>query len=280
MTNIILRKGFSTLPSIAALVILGGGLSVNAQTVEPETVKTSSAMLSPCSKKAAGDTEPSNQIAKADIEVTEAAIDGNNAESSNQIAKADIEVTEAAIDGNNAESSNQIAKADIEVTEAAIDSNNAEPSNQVAQLPIGIGRGTRGGSSYIGAGLNIGASGGSSGLGDGNFSIISKIGVTRSFSVRPSVILSNETTFLIPVTYDFSFKSPTPFTEPLGVAPYLGVGAVIKSGDNSETAVLVTGGVDVPLNSRLTATAAVNAGFFEQTDVGFLLGVGYNFRGF
>jgi hypothetical protein len=257
MTNIILRKGFSTLPSIAALVILGGGLSVNAQTVEPETVKTSSAMLSPCSKKAAGDTEPSNQIAKADIEVTEAAIDGNNAESSNQIAKADIEVTEA-----------------------AIDSNNAEPSNQVAQLPIGIGRGTRGGSSYIGAGLNIGASGGSSGLGDGNFSIISKIGVTRSFSVRPSVILSNETTFLIPVTYDFSFKSPTPFTEPLGVAPYLGVGAVIKSGDNSETAVLVTGGVDVPLNSRLTATAAVNAGFFEQTDVGFLLGVGYNFRGF
>jgi hypothetical protein len=38
--------------------------------------------------------------------------------------------------------------------------------------------------------------------------------------------------------------------------------------------------MDVPLNSRLTATAAVNAGFFDKTDVGILLGVGYNFTGF
>jgi hypothetical protein len=42
----------------------------------------------------------------------------------------------------------------------------------------------------------------------------------------------------------------------------------------------VTGGVDVPLNRQFTASASVNAGFFDQTDVGFLIGVGYNFNGF
>jgi len=60
----------------------------------------------------------------------------------------------------------------------------------------------------------------------------------------------------------------------------MGVGAAIRTGDTSNTAVLVTGGIDVPLNSSLTATASVNAGFFDKTDVGVLLGVGYNFRGF
>jgi hypothetical protein len=60
----------------------------------------------------------------------------------------------------------------------------------------------------------------------------------------------------------------------------LGVGAAIRTGDDAEAAFLLTGGVDVPLNNQLTATAAVNAGFFNRTDVGLLLGVGYNFSGF
>ncbi|MDP5018318.1 MAG: hypothetical protein NWQ43_13625, partial [Dolichospermum sp.] len=115
---------------------------------------------------------------------------------------------------------------------------------------------------------------------DGNFTVISKIGFTKSLSVRPAVILGNDTTILAPITYDFSFKSADPFSEPLAIAPYVGLGAAIKTGNQSETAFLVTGGIDVPLNNRLTATAAVNAGFFNQTDVGLLLGVGYNFSGF
>jgi hypothetical protein len=233
-------KNFLALPSLAALVVLGSGLSVNAQTVEPET------MAIPCNHSSISTTVPEEMANRAITPVPGTA-----------------ETSSAMLNPGSPEAGEK-----------------TEPSNEVAQLPVGIGRETRGGSSYIGVGLNVGVSGGSSGLGDGNFSVISKIGVTRSLSVRPSVILSNETTFLIPVTYDFSFKAPTPLTEPLGIAPYLGVGAVIKSGDNSETAVLVTGGVDVPLNSRLTATASVNAGFFDQTDLGILLGVGYNFRGF
>jgi hypothetical protein len=42
---------------------------------------------------------------------------------------------------------------------------------------------------------------------------------------------------------------------------------------------LLSGGVDVPLNTNLTATAGVNAAFLDQTDVGLIIGVGYNFNG-
>jgi hypothetical protein len=156
----------------------------------------------------------------------------------------------------------------------------AQPK-EIAQADIDLGRPTRGGSSYVGVAGNIGLSGGSSALGDGNFTVISKVGFTRTLSVRPSAILGDDTVFLVPLTYDFSFQPiGDPFSEPLPIAPYVGVGAAIKTGNNSETAVMVTGGVDIPLNNRFTATAAINAGFFNQTDVGLLVGVGYNFGGF
>ncbi|MTJ17638.1 hypothetical protein FJR06_06195 [Dolichospermum sp. UHCC 0352] len=236
----IFRKSFLTLPSLAALVILGSGLSVNAQTVEPETIIL-----------------PTHQTSIFTVATEE-------------IASGTI----TPIPGTVETSSVMLNSGSTEASEKT------QPSNRIAQSPIGIGRATRGGSSYIGVGLNVGASGGFSDLSDGNFTVISKIGVTKTLSVRPSVILGSNTTFLVPITYDLSFKSPDPFTEALPIAPYLGLGAVIKTGDKSETALLVTGGIDVPLNSRLTATAAVNAGFFSKTDVGVLLGVGYNFRGF
>jgi hypothetical protein len=155
-------------------------------------------------------------------------------------------------------------------------------SERIAQSDIDAGRSTRGGSSYVGVAGNIGVGGGDSSLGDGNFAIISKIGLSRTLSVRPSAVIGDNTTFLVPVTYDFNLQSVTdPFVEPLPIAPYVGVGAAIKTGgDNSKVAFLVTGGVDVPLNRQFTASASVNAGFFDQTDVGFLIGVGYNFNGF
>ena len=63
----------------------------------------------------------------------------------------------------------------------------AQPSaTKVAQSDIDLGRTTRGGSSYIGVAANIGLSGdGSSSLGDGNFAVVSKVGLTNSISVRP-----------------------------------------------------------------------------------------------
>lgn len=157
-----------------------------------------------------------------------------------------------------------------------------QTTKQVAQADIDPGRTTRGGSSYVGVAGNIGLGGGDSALGDGNFAVISKVGLTRTFSVRPAAIFGNNTAILVPVTYDFSLQQPDdPFVEPLPIAPYVGVGGAIKTGgDNSQIAFLVTGGVDFPLTQQFTATAAINAGFFDQTDVGLLIGVGYNFGGF
>lgn len=142
------------------------------------------------------------------------------------------------------------------------------------------GRATRSGSSYIGIGGNIGIGDGDISLGQGSFTVLSKIGLTRNFSVRPSVLINDDVAILIPITYDFSFgEGPT---EGLGftAAPFLGVGAAISTGDGGDVGLLLTGGVDVPLSSQFTATASVNASVTGQAAVGIVLGVGYNFAGF
>ncbi|MDR9895054.1 hypothetical protein G7B40_010815 [Aetokthonos hydrillicola Thurmond2011] len=156
-----------------------------------------------------------------------------------------------------------------------------QSASRVAQADINVtpGRVTRGGASYVGVAGNVGLSG-SSALGDGNFTVISKIGLTRIFSVRPAAVLGDDPVILLPITYDFNIRSADAFSEPLPFAPYIGGGAAIKTGDNTEAAFLVSGGIDVPLNRQFTATAAVNAAFFSDTDVGLLLGLAYNFRGF
>ncbi|MEM7557079.1 MAG: hypothetical protein AAF378_23915 [Cyanobacteria bacterium P01_A01_bin.84] len=154
-----------------------------------------------------------------------------------------------------------------------------EKTDKVAQADIGLGKTTRGGSSYIGIAGNIGL-GGDSAVGDGNFMVISKVGLTRKISVRPAAVLGDNTVFLVPVTYDFSLlDTKDPFSEPLPIAPYVGAGAAIETGDDSEFSFLITGGIDVPLGSKFTGTAAINAAFFDDTDVGLMLGVGYNFSG-
>lgn len=158
---------------------------------------------------------------------------------------------------------------------------NKKSSSRVAQADINVspGRVTRGGSSYVGIAGNIGLTGNSA-LGDGNFTVISKIGLTRTFSARPAAVLGDNPVILIPVTYDFNIRSADAFSEPLPFAPYIGGGAAIRTGDSTDVAFLLSGGIDVPLNRHFTATAAVNAAFFSDTDVGLLLGIAYNFRNF
>jgi hypothetical protein len=51
----------------------------------------------------------------------------------------------------------------------------------------------------------------------------------------------------------------------------------ISTARDSTIGPLLTGGVDVPVSRRVTATAGVNVGFIDRTDVGLLLGVGYNY---
>lgn len=146
---------------------------------------------------------------------------------------------------------------------------------------VAPGTATRGGSSYVGIAGNIGLGGGRTALGEGNFSVISKIGFTNAISVRPSVVIGDNTTILIPVTYDFNLQPTGAQEEAISTfAPYVGGGLGIATGDNSDVAPMLTAGVDVPISPQFTATAAVNAGFFDSTSVGLAIGVGYNFGQF
>ncbi|MBW4541231.1 MAG: hypothetical protein KME43_19145 [Myxacorys chilensis ATA2-1-KO14] len=146
------------------------------------------------------------------------------------------------------------------------------------------GRATRSGSSYVGIGANIGVGDGDTALGETSFELFSKIGLTRSFSARPSVQFSDDVTILLPITYDFNFGAGPagPVGGALGVpiAPYVGIGAAVSTGDGGDVALLLTGGVDVPISRQFTATAAVNASVTGQAAVGIRVGVGYNFGGF
>lgn len=149
-------------------------------------------------------------------------------------------------------------------------------TEEVAQVDVDPGTPTFGGDSYIGIAGNLGL-GGDSALGDSSFMVISKIGLTTRIAVRPSVAIEDNPVILVPVTFDFSIRPVDAFTERLPIAPYVGGGIAFSTGDNSDVGPLLTAGVDFPVTSRFTATAAVNAAFLDDTDVGILLGIGYNF---
>ncbi|MGA9378176.1 MAG: hypothetical protein WBV73_05355 [Phormidium sp.] len=151
-------------------------------------------------------------------------------------------------------------------------------ATQVAQYEIEPGRETRSGSSYVGAGGNIGLTGASA-TGDNGFALFSKIGLTRVLSVRPMVIFADDTDILIPVTYDFPI-SAEPFQK-INLAPFVGAGVIITTYRESNVGITLTGGVDIPINSNFTAVGSVTVAFVDTTSVGLLLGVAYNFgRGF
>ncbi len=154
------------------------------------------------------------------------------------------------------------------------------PDPIISQPLVSPGRATRSGSSYFGVGGNIGIGSGDTQLGQGSFALISKIGLRPSFSVRPSILFSDDVTILLPVTYDFSFGEGPTGALGFSAAPYVGLGAAISTGDGGDVALLLTGGIDVPISSQFTATAAVNATVTGEAAVGILLGVGYNFSGF
>lgn len=280
MNTIFLRKGVFWLPSIAALAVLSSSLSASAQTVD----KVSSQQLTDPSITAASPNEFSTELdtvsQKLSTEITETFTATNLAKVQqlpNAATEENASATATPVPGTVPTSSATLTSEFVQPTSQTT----SEPSaTKVAQSDVDLGRTTRGGSSYIGVAANIGLSGdGSSSLGDGNFAVVSKIGLTKAISVRPSAVFGDNTTILLPITYDFTFKSADAFSEPLAIAPYIGVGAAYKTGDDSQFAFLASAGVDVPLTPQFTATAAINAGFFEQTDVGLLFGIGYNFTG-
>jgi hypothetical protein len=64
------------------------------------------------------------------------------------------------------------------------------------------------------------------------------------------------------------------------LVPFVGGGALLSSRYNLKDFIvrgLVTGGVDIPLSQRFTATTSVNVGFTDKANIGVQLGVAYNF---
>ena len=161
------------------------------------------------------------------------------------------------------------------VSDLNIRSNNSQTLKITqSNFELEPGTSTRSGSSYIGISGNIGLSGDTT-VGNGAFAVISKIGLTDYLSARPSALIDDDAVFLLPVTFDFS-GDEVPNAE-FSIAPYLGGGLAISTGRDDTVGALISGGLDVPLSSEFTANAGANVTFIDDTDVGLLLGVGYNF---
>ncbi len=142
------------------------------------------------------------------------------------------------------------------------------PSSQ-AQRPGGLEQ--RYVFSYIGVGPNLGITGGPA-IGETGFGVLSKIALNPYLSFRPSVLIEDEASFLLPVTYDFPIAAPG-----AGFAPFLGGGVVINTGDGDTFGLLLTGGIDVPISDTIVISAAANLAPFDDVDLGVVFGLNYIF---
>ncbi|MEH1778417.1 MAG: iron uptake porin [Nostoc sp.] len=129
--------------------------------------------------------------------------------------------------------------------------------------------------SYLGIGVNFGSGGQTSALGATSFAAFSKFALSPSFSIRPALLVNQNQTVLLPITYNF------PISGPGHIDPYIGLGMQSSSPFSSaftKSDLLLTGGIDYPINSHLALTAGVNLGTFNSSGVGGLLGLAYIFN--
>lgn len=111
---------------------------------------------------------------------------------------------------------------------------------------------------------------------DVSFAVISKLSINESIAVRPSVLVGDDFSVLVPVTYEFSQFS-TELSD-FQVRPYAGVGAAYSDDDEDEDFnLLLAAGADIPISQRFTLNAQANLGVLNDTDFGVTVGVGYNF---
>ena len=132
--------------------------------------------------------------------------------------------------------------------------------------------------SYVGLGGNIGISGEETVLGDGGFSLVGRAAFTQNISLHTSTVFGDDNVGTFALTFGIPiYKSSASKLEM--IYPFVGGGIAVEDffGD-FEVDGLVTTGLDVPILERVTGTVRLNLGFAEDdTDVGLLLGVGYNF---
>lgn len=151
----------------------------------------------------------------------------------------------------------------------------APVQKKVAQFDgvnVAPGQATVSSPSYIGVGGNFGIDNGA------DVTVLSKIGLSNRFSVRPSVATDfhENATIRVPLTLDFA---PQRRLGGFNLAPYIGAGVVFGVGDNTDVGPTINAGLDVPLTPRFTGTAGLNVDFINDADVSVYFGVGYNFPG-
>jgi hypothetical protein len=126
--------------------------------------------------------------------------------------------------------------------------------------------------SYVGIGGNFRFTGTTA----SSFTIISKIALADVLSLRPSALLFNDfASFYIPVTYDLNTQR---LVGDLNIAPYIGGGIAITTGNSGRVGPLLTAGVDIPITRGFTANVAANLAFVQTTDFGISVGIAYNFQ--
>ena len=131
---------------------------------------------------------------------------------------------------------------------------------------------------YVGIGSAIGLGGNTTALGTGGVPILSKVRFSDSFSLHDATILfgGGAATSMVIVSADFPIRNDAGQTV---FSPFIGGGAMLRYNQGLSISPAISGGVDIPISKNFTGTVRLNAGFPEhrQADVGFLVGIGYNF---
>ena len=130
--------------------------------------------------------------------------------------------------------------------------------------------------SYVGLGGTLGLSDdGETKLGNGGFSVMSRIPLTDVLSVHTASVVSSDGYGAFALTGSFPVGNRESEQAELPVViPFAGVGVGVEFED-FDIDPMITVGADIPITERITGTTRVNANFGEEgTDVGLVLGVG------
>ncbi|MEO1590157.1 MAG: hypothetical protein AAFU71_02570 [Cyanobacteria bacterium J06632_22] len=169
----------------------------------------------------------------------------------------------------------QDLSADVAAMPAAISAEElgSEPIELAQRRPQG--QGARVAPHFVGVGGNIGFNDNENAVGDFGFVVVSKYSFTEKLSIRPSVIFSDTTAVLVPVTYNFQGSNFD--VGPTTLLPYVGGGVAFTTGDDSDVNGLISAGVDVPISRQFTINGQANLSIFNDSAFGIQLGLGYNF---
>jgi len=131
--------------------------------------------------------------------------------------------------------------------------------------------------SYIGLGGDIGLSDGKTALGSGGLAILTHTRLTNNLSFHNATVIFGRRSATSNYALTFGIPIKNPSSGQVVAFPFIGGGVATRNSDGLKFAPLLSGGVDVPISRNFTGTARVNVRFGDDTDVGILIGVGYNF---